>query len=161
MIEIRKAVASDQEEVWNIIRQVISGGDTYVFSPDSSKEKMLLYWFGNDKHTYVAVSAGRVVGTFLLKDNQPDLGSHIANGAYMTSPQEGGKGIGKLMGEYSIAEAKRLGYKAIQFNIVIKSNTRAVKLWQKIDFEIIGEIPDAFHHRQLGMTNAYIMYRKV
>ena len=161
MIEIRKAIDSDKEDVWTIIQQVISGGDTYVFSPDSSKEKMLSFWFGGDRHTYVATSAGKIVGTFLLKDNQPDLGSHIANGAYMTSPAAGGQGIGKLMGEYSIQEAKRLGYKAIQFNIVVKSNTRAVKLWQKIGFEIIGEIPDAFNHRQLGMTNAYIMYRKV
>ena len=161
MIEIRKAIDSDKEDVWKIIQQVISGGDTYVFSPDSSKEKMLSFWFGNDRHTYVATSAGKIVGTFLLKDNQPDLGSHVANGAYMTSPASTGQGVGKLMGEYSIQEAKRLGYKAIQFNIVIKSNTRAVKLWQKIGFEIIGEIPDAFNHRQLGMTNAYIMYSKV
>jgi len=161
MIEIRKAIPSDKEEVWKIIQAVISTGDTYVFSPDSSKEKMFSFWFGNDRHTYVATSEGKIVGTFLLKDNQPDLGAHIANAAYMTSPESSGKGIGKLMGEYSIGEAKRLGYKAMQFNIVVKSNERAVKLWQKIGFEIIGEIPDAFNHRRLGMTNAYIMYRKV
>jgi ribosomal protein S18 acetylase RimI-like enzyme len=161
MIEIRKAIDADKEDVWKIIQQVISGGDTYVFAPDSPKEKMLSFWFGRDRHTYVATSEGKIVGTFLLKDNQPDLGSHIANGAYMTAPNAGGKGIGKLMGEYSIQEAKRLGYQAIQFNIVVKSNTRAVRLWQKIGFEIIGEIPDAFNHRQLGMTNAYIMYRTV
>ena len=161
MITIRRAADSDKEAVWKIIHRVISKGDTYVFSPDSSKEKMLGFWFGSDKHTYVATSDDEIVGTFLLKNNQPDLGSHVANGAYMTSPDFAGKGVGKLMGEYSIEEARRLGYKAMQFNIVIKSNERAVKLWQKIGFQIIGEIPDAFNHRELGMTNAYIMYRKV
>jgi ribosomal protein S18 acetylase RimI-like enzyme len=101
------------------------------------------------------------VGTFFIKDNQPDLGSHIANAGYMTAPGTFGKGIGRAMGEFSILEAARLGYKAMQFNIVIKSNERAVALWKSMDFEIIGEIPDAFNHQQNGLTNAYIMYRKI
>jgi ribosomal protein S18 acetylase RimI-like enzyme len=161
MIEIRKAQSQDQDQVWEIIRQVIAAGDTYVFSPDSPKDKMLAYWFGQDKHTYVATIDNKVVGTFLIKDNQPDLGSHIANGAYMTSPAASGQGIGSAMGEFSLAEAKRLGYKAMQFNIVIASNKRAVGLWQKLGFTIIGEIPEAFDHKQLGLTNAFIMYRKL
>jgi len=161
MIEIRKAAAADADNIWNIIKEVIATGDTYVFSPDSSKEKMLDFWFGPGKHTYVALLDGEVAGTFVMRDNQPDLGCHIANGAYMTAPGAAGRGIGKMMGEFSLAEAKRLGYKAMQFNIVIKSNTRAVRLWQKIGFSIIGEIPEAFDHKRNGLTNAYIMYRKL
>jgi hypothetical protein len=95
MIEIRKAQSEDQDQVWEIIRQVIAEGDTYVFSPDSSKEKMLAYWFGQDKHTYVATIDNKVVGTFVIKDNQPDLGSHIANASYMTSPAASGQGCRK------------------------------------------------------------------
>ncbi len=162
MIEIRKAdKATDGEAVWNIIRQVISTGDTYTFHPDSSKEKMLSYWFGDDRYTYIAVLNEEIVGTFVLRDNQPDLGSHIANGSYMALPTMAGQGIGRKMGEFSLEEAKRLGYLAMQFNIVIKSNHRAVRLWQDLGFEIIGEIPDAFNHLQNGFTNAYIMYRKL
>src|SRR5476649_2918885 len=115
MIEIRTAVPSDHEEIWNIITDVISTGDTYVFSPDSSKEKMLNFWCSEDKQTYVALIDNKLAGTFFLKDNQPDLCSHIANAGYMTSPDAFGKGIGKAMGEFSIKEAKRLGYKAMQF----------------------------------------------
>jgi len=161
MIKIRKAKEEDYNQIWEIIQQVISNGDTYVFDPSSSKEKMLAYWCGQDKHTYVAVSNDKVVGTFVIKDNQPDLGSHIANASYMTSPTESGQGIGKAMGEFSLQEVKRLGYKAMQFNIVVKSNERAVRLWQKLGFEIIGEIPEAFNHKQIGLTNAYIMYRRL
>ena len=161
MIEIREARLEDQDQIWEIIRQVIAAGDTYVFNPDSPKEKMLAYWFAQDKHTYVATIDNKVVGTFLIKDNQPDLGSHIANAAYMTSPAESGQGIGRTMGEFSLAEAKRLGYKAMQFNIVVSSNQRAVRLWQKLGLTIIGEIPEAFNHKQLGLTNAFIMYRKL
>lgn len=161
MAEIRKATADDLEAIWQIIKTVIATGDTYCFSPDSSREKMLGYWCSDDKHTYVATVDGNVAGTFVLKDNQPDLGSHIANASYMVSDAYAGQGIGKQIGEYSIQEAKRLGYRAMQFNIVVKSNARAVRLWQKLGFTIIGEIPDAFNHAQLGYTNAYIMYRKL
>jgi ribosomal protein S18 acetylase RimI-like enzyme len=152
---------SDYDEIWNIIKEVISQGDTYVFAPNSSKEKMLSYWCGEDKHTYVALTDNKIVGTFFIKSNQPDLGSHIANAGYMTSPAAFGMGVGKEMGKFSIEEAKRFGYKGMQFNIVVKSNERALSLWKKLGFEIIGEIPEAFNHQQFGLTNAYIMYRKL
>jgi ribosomal protein S18 acetylase RimI-like enzyme len=161
MIAIRKAALSDSNAIWEIIKEVISTGDTYVFDPQSSKEKMLAYWFASDRQTYVALIDNEIVGTFLFKDNQPDLGSHIANAAYMTSPSARGKGVGKAMGEFSLKEAKSFGYKAMQFNIVIKSNEHAVRLWTQLGFKIIGEIPDAFNHSKNGLTNAYIMYKKL
>jgi ribosomal protein S18 acetylase RimI-like enzyme len=122
---------------------------------------MIEYWFDPHKHVYVAEAQGSVLGTFWLKENQPGLGSHIANAAYMVSPSATGKGIGRAMAEFSIDEARLLGFKAMQFNFVVKSNEPAVKLWQSVGFQIIGEIPDAFDHSTNGLTNAYIMYRKL
>lgn len=162
MIEIRKATENDKPQIWKIIRAVIAAGDTYVFHPNSSEEKMLAYWFAEDKQTYVALLAeNKIVGTFFLKANQPDLGSHIANAGYMVAPAARGKRVGKTMAEFSIEEAKRLGYKAMQFNFVVKSNENAVKLWLNLGFEIVGEIPEAFRHIEKGLTNAYVMYRKL
>lgn len=160
-LEIRLFEEGDKEAVWDIIRKVIASGETYVFHPDSSREKMLAYWLAPAKQVYVATLEDSVVGTFTLTPNQPDRGAHIANGSYMVSPDHGGKGIGTFMAKYSLVEAKRLGYLAMQFNIVIKSNEHAVNLWKKVGFEIIGEIPNAFNHPKLGMTNAYIMYRSL
>jgi ribosomal protein S18 acetylase RimI-like enzyme len=161
MLEIRKAVEADKARVWKIIESVIATGDTYVFSPDSSEEKMLAYWFANDKDTYVAIRENKIVGTFFLKANQPDLGSHVANAGYMVAPEAKGMRVGRAMAEFSLAEAKRLGFKAMQFNFVVKSNETAVKLWLALGFEIIGEIPEAFQHAERGLTNALIMYRKL
>lgn len=161
MIEIRKATEEDEDQIWDIIRQVIAGGDTYVFDPDTPREKMLAYWCGQDKHTYIATIDDKIVGTFVIKDNQPDLGAHVANASYMTLPASTGQGVGKAMGAFSLIEAKRLGYKAMQFNIVVASNERAVNLWKKIGFGVIGEIPEAFNHKSEGLINAYIMYRKL
>mgnify|MGYP001564952508 FL=1 len=161
MLEIRKTNEADKEEVWKIIQAVISTGDTYTFAPDSPKEKMLGFWFGEDKETYVAISDGQILGTFFLKANQPDLGSHICNAGYMVSPEAKGKGIGRKMAEFSLPEAKRLGFKAMQFNFVVKSNEIAIKLWLNLGFEIIGEIPEAFQHKDFGLVNALIMYQKL
>jgi ribosomal protein S18 acetylase RimI-like enzyme len=161
MLEIRKAVEADKPEVWEIIKAVISGGDTYIFYPGTPKEKMLDYWFAEDKTTYVALSENKIVGTFFLKDNLPDLGSHIANAGYMVAPGAKGMRVGRMMAEFSLDEARKFGYRAMQFNFVVKSNEVAVKLWLALGFEIIGEIPEAFQHAENGLTNALIMYRKL
>jgi ribosomal protein S18 acetylase RimI-like enzyme len=176
MLEIRQARQEDWPAIWPIIKTVIAAGDTYTIAPDASEEEMRAWWFSPEKHTYVAVWTERVpnntrsitvasppeiLGTFFLKANQSGPGSHVGNAGYMVSPDARGKGIGRQMAEWSLFEARRLGFTAMQFNFVVKSNVYAVKLWQDIGFEIIGEIPDAFDHAQNGLTNAYIMYRKL
>jgi len=178
MLEIRKAAEEDKPEIWKIIKAVIAPGDTYTFAPDSTEEEMIAFWCSPEKHTYVAVwseapqragildnessrSNGQIVGTFFLKANQPGLGAHVGNAGYMVAPEAKGKRVGRTMAEYSLEESRRLGFKSIQFNFVVKSNAVAVKLWQDVGFEIIGEIPEAFNHAENGLTNAYIMYRKL
>ena len=158
MLEIRKSAEGDKPAIGKIIKEVIAGGDTYT---DSSEDETAASWFTADKHTYAAVLDGEVVGTFWLRANQPGRGSHVANAAYMVSPEARGKGIGKQMALWSLDEARRLGFTAMQFNFIVKSNEVAVKLWKSIGFEIIGEIPDAFDHKENGLTNAYIMYRRL
>lgn len=161
MQELRKATENDKPAVWRIIKAVIAGGDTYVFDPATPENEMITYWFSPEKHVYVAEESGEILGTYWLKANQPGLGDHVGNGAYMVSPEAKGKGIGKMMAEHSIEEARRIGFDSIQFNFVVKSNTVAVNLWKSVGFEVIGEIPDAIRHSQHGLTNALIMYRKV
>ena len=161
MTTIRPATETDKPAVWQIIKAVIAGGDTYVFDPRSSEEEMITYWFSPEKSVYVAEDNGKILGTYWLKPNQPGLGDHVGNGAYMVSPDAKGRGIGKTMAEHSIEDARRMGFQSIQFNFVVKSNTTAVNLWKSVGFTVIGEIPDAIRHSQNGLTNAYIMYRKL
>jgi GNAT superfamily N-acetyltransferase len=161
MIAIRKYREEDKEQIWKIIEYVISQGDSFTFAPDTSRAIALEDWCSPDKSTFVAISEGEIVGTFYVKANQIGLGSHIANGSYMVAPNARKKGVGRMMGEFSIEEAKRLGFHAMQFNFVVKNNEKAVNLWTSLGFEIIGEIPEAFQHFENGLTNAYIMYRKL
>ena len=65
------------------------------------------------------------------------------------------------MALYSFEEAHKLGYRAMQFNFVVSTNTRAVRLWKVLGFAIVGEVPDAFRHPVLGLVSAFIMYRKL
>lgn len=161
-ILIRQAsIAADYEMLWRIFKEVVKTGDTYVFSPDTSQEDFQKHWFRKSIHTYVLERNEKVLGTYILKPNQIDLGNHIANGSYMVHPNAQRQGIGEELCIHSLKEAKRLGFKAIQFNFVVSTNLAAIKLWKKHGFEVIGTIPEAFRHQKLGLVAAYIMYKKL
>jgi ribosomal protein S18 acetylase RimI-like enzyme len=159
MLSIRKAEEQDRDAVWKILHAVVAGGDAFAFDPGITRERALEVWFQPAATTYVAESDGRVVGSYLLKPNQPGHGSHVANAAYMVSPTARGLGVGRAMGEHSLTEARRLGYRAMQFNLVVATNEPAVALWKSLGFTIVGTLPGAFHHRSLGYVDAYVMYR--
>jgi ribosomal protein S18 acetylase RimI-like enzyme len=158
-MNIRQATKADADAIWDIFRAVIAPGDTYVFDPGMSREEALAYWFRAENHTYVAESEGGVVGTYILKANQPGIGSHVANAAFMVSPSARGLGTGKRMGEHCLAEARRIGFRAMQFNFVVSTNAPAVRLWQQLGFSIVGTLPGAFRHAQHGFVDAYVMFR--
>ncbi|RED97869.1 GNAT family N-acetyltransferase [Marinoscillum furvescens] len=158
---IRKATRADYDAVWEIFHQVIQSGDTYVFDPQTPKADLEKHWFADYMHTYVYEAAGEVLGTYILKPNQLGRGSHVANGSYMVHPKAHGQGIGKKLCAHSLQEAERLGFKAIQFNLVVSTNTAAIHLWQKYGFEIVGRLPKAFDHADLGLVDALVMYREV
>ena len=161
MVSIRRSRLKDKDEIWKIIQEVIATGHTNSFSPNTSKENILPYWFGKNKHTYVITSNEKIIGTFLIKSNQPELGSHIANVSYMIDKSKFINEIGQIVGEFSIEEAKSLGYEAIQLNLVLKNNEKVINIWKKIGFKVIGKIPQAFNYREIKLVDAYIMYKKL
>ncbi|HTJ53406.1 MAG TPA: GNAT family N-acetyltransferase [Cyclobacteriaceae bacterium] len=160
-MKIREATHQDHDSIWEIFSNVIKTGDTYVFDPNTKKEDLSKLWFAPSMKTYVAEEQGKIIGTYIIKPNQIDLGSHVANCGYMVHPDARGKGVGSALCEHSLEIAKILGYKAMQFNIVVSTNKVAVKLWEKHGFKIIGTIPQGYNHIELGYVDAYIMYRKV
>ena len=156
---LRLAAPADQDAIWDIFRVVIASGDTYAFDPQMSREEALAYWLRSDTHTYVAETDGTIVGTYILRPNQPGLGAHVANAAFMVAPAARGLGVGRLMGERCLLEARKLGFRAMQFNFVVSTNAAALRLWQQLGFEIVGTLPGAFRHSELGYVDAYVMFR--
>lgn len=158
-LDIVPATAEDYDQIWEIIRPIIRKGDTYVFDPEMTKERMQDVWMAPKHHVYVAKHKGEIVGTYFIKQNQPGLGAHVANAGYMVHPERRGLSIGRKMAEHSLEEAQRLGYTAMQFNMVISTNMHAIRLWKKLGFQQVGILPKVFNHKELGLVDALVMHR--
>ena len=161
VINIRLARENDRDAIGNIFHEVVARGDTYVFDPKTSREDAFAYLFQKDAHTYAAERDRQVVGSYILKANQPGLGAHVANASFMVSPNARGQGIGRVMGEHCLSEARRLGFRAMQFNFVVSTNESAIHLWEQLGFEIVGTLPGAFRHSQKGFIDVYLMFRSL
>jgi L-amino acid N-acyltransferase YncA len=156
---IRPVRPADFDAMWRIFHAVVATGTTYVFSHDTSRSDALAYFVGPGIASWVAEDEGRVVAMYKLVPNRRDRGSHVANASFMVDPDYAGRGVGTAIGLHSLREARRAGFQAMQFNFVVSTNTRAVALWQKLGFGIVGTAPKAFQHRELGLVDVYVMHR--
>jgi L-amino acid N-acyltransferase YncA len=160
-MNIRPAVDADFDAMWEIFRAIVAAGDTYVFAPDTPRADAHNYWFAPGVACWVAEAGGRIVGMYKLVPNQPGLGSHVANASFMVDPGFSGKGAGRAMGLHCLEEARRRGFRAMQFNFVVSTNAPAVALWRSLGFAVVGTLPGAFRHKQLGYVDAYVMFRSL
>lgn len=160
-MDIVIACRDDHDAIWEVLAPVIAGGDTYPLPREMTRAEALAYWFSPDHEVFVAHAAGRLVGTYYLRANQRGGGAHVANCGYMTAPWAGGRGVGRAMCVHSLARAAARGFRAMQFNFVVSSNERAVRLWQRCGFEVVGRLPWAFQHPTLGYVDVFVMYRRL
>ena len=160
-MQIRAARVEDRTAIVDIILPVIRDGSTYTLDRDMSEAQALAYWLSSDKETFVADLDGAIVGTYYLRRNQAGGGGHVCNCGYMTSRHATGRGIARAMCLHSLSHARARGYRAMQFNFVVSTNERAVKLWQSLGFDIVGRLPAAFQHPALGFTDALVMYQQL
>ncbi len=156
---IRKAEAADMQAIAAIILPTIREGTTYSLDPKMSEADALAYWIGPDKETFVAEDAGQIAGTYYMRPNQSGGGRHVCNCGYMTSTAAAGRGIAGRMCEHSLSYARARGYRAMQFNFVVSTNERAVRLWQRMGFEVVGRLPGAFDHPNAGYVEALVMFQ--
>jgi L-amino acid N-acyltransferase YncA len=156
---LRRATDADWPAIWAVFRAVVATGDTYTYAPDTPEADARRAWMGPGLATYVAERGGAIEGTYVLRPNLPPLGAHVANAGYMVRPGAFGGGIGTAMAEHSLAEARAAGYRAMQFNAVVSTNLRAVALWRRLGFAVIGTVPEGFRHRELGYVDLLIMHR--
>lgn len=158
---IRSAEDNDFDAIWEIFRDVVSRGDTYAYEPETNRQEARRLWLELPRRTFVITDEGVVQGTYYLKTNQPGPGAHVCNCGYMVASEARGKGLATLMCKHSQKTAIALGYTAMQFNFVASSNTVAVKLWQRLGFDIVGCLPGAFNHPQQGYVDAFVMYKRL
>jgi L-amino acid N-acyltransferase YncA len=161
MIDIRPANPDDWPGIWEIFQTVVQTGDTFPYAPDTTGDEARVLWLDIPQATYVGIDAGRVVGTYYLKPNQPELGAHVCNAGYMVHADARRRGIARQLCAHSLTEARRLGFSAMQYNLVVATNAGAIRLWTEMGFETVGVLSRAFHHATEGLVDAYVMYRRL
>jgi ribosomal protein S18 acetylase RimI-like enzyme len=158
-MQIRPARDDDKPAIWAVIQPVFGAGETYPLPRDIVEADGLAYWFTPGHEVFVAENEGRIVGTYYLRANQKGGGAHVANCGYITAADLRGRGVARTMCGHSLARARERGFRAMQFNFVVSTNTRAVKLWQAMGFEIVGRLPAAFAHPAHGDVDALVMFQ--
>ena len=156
---IRPATNDDANAIWAILGPIIRAGETYTLLRNLDKKTALAYWLSAQHEVFVAEDNGEIIGTYFLQANQQGGGAHVANCGYMTAISATGRGVARGMCEHSLGRARGRRFRAMQFNFVVSTNERAVRLWESFDFQIIGRLPKAFLHPTLGYVDAYVMYR--
>jgi ribosomal protein S18 acetylase RimI-like enzyme len=158
---IRPALESDAGDIWTILRPILRAGDTYALPREWGRAEALDYWLAPDHDVFVAELQSRVLGTYFLQANQRGGGAHVANCGYATAIDAGGKGVATAMCEHSLQYAAERGFRAMQFNFVVSTNERAVRLWLKLGFDVVGTIPQGFQHPTQRYVDAFVMYRSL
>lgn len=158
---IRTATGADRAAIWKILEPVIQRGETYTLPANVSEHEGLAFWFSPGHEVFVWEGGGRVLGTYFLRVNQKGGGAHVANCGYVTADAAQGQGIARAMCRHSMERAKARGFLAMQFNFVVSTNVRAIKLWQSLGFETVGRLPKAFRHPEEGLVDALVMYRSL
>jgi len=156
---IRAATPADHDAIWTIMEPVLRAGETYTLPADWDRETAFAYWFAPPHQVHVAEEDGVVLGHYFLMPNRQGGGSHVANCGFMTGVQATGKGVATAMCRHALDTARAQGFRAMQFNSVVSTNTRAVALWERMGFMVAGRLPGAFRHPTQGFVDLLVMYQ--
>ena len=156
---IREAGRSDWPAIWPFFQQILAEGETYAFPEDLTLQSAEPWWMEKPPgRTVVAVEDGVVVGSAKMGPNRPGRGAHIATASFMVDPSWHGRGVGRALGAYVVDWGRQAGYDGMQFNAVVETNERAVRLWQSLGFEILATVPGAFDSASHGKVGLHVMY---
>lgn len=158
---IRVATRDDDAAIAAILLPIVRAGETYALDRDLSHEAALAFWHAPDHRVFVAEAGGAVLGSYFLRANKQGGGAHVANCGYIVADAASGRGIARAMALHSFDQARAAGFRAMQYNFVVATNTRAVGLWLSLGFEQVGRLPGAFEHPVLGEVDALVLYRRL
>ena len=157
-LQIRPYAAADWPAVWALLEPVFRAGETFPHDPAISEAEARAAWVLQSQAVMVAAdAAGSLVGTYYLRPNSLALGAHVANAGFVVAQHCRRQGIGSRLCQHSLQAARRLGFRAMQFNLVVSTNSAGIRCWQRNGFLVVGTLPGAFRHRQLGYVDALVM----
>jgi L-amino acid N-acyltransferase YncA len=156
---VRDAVPVDWPAIWPVFTEVVTAGETYAYDPDLTSEQARSLWMARPPGATVVATDGDVVlGTARMGPNRPGRGAHVGTASFMVASAARGRGVGRLLAEHVVAWHRAQGYRAIQFNAVVETNTAAVSLWRSLGFTVVGTVPGAFEHPTRGYVGLHVMH---
>lgn len=162
VVEMREARrGADDDLVWEILRPAVEAGDTFCAPSGGGKSGGLAYFWPETAQVWIAEDRGEALGCWYLRPNQTGNGAHICNAGYCTTPQARGRGVARAMLAASLEEARQQGYRGMQYNFVVATNTRAIETWQRAGFDVVGRLPGAFRHPTDGYVDALVMFKSL
>jgi GNAT superfamily N-acetyltransferase len=160
-VDIRGATDDDWPRIWPFFAAIVEAGETYAFPAGLTLETARPWWMEEPPgRTVVAVDGDQVLGSAKMGPNRPGRGAHVATASFMVAPDCQGRGVGRALGEHVVEWARAAGYRSMQFNAVVETNTSAVRLWQSLGFEILTTVPEAFDHPEHGLVGLHIMFQR-
>ncbi len=165
---LRDASESDWPAILPILRAAASTGETYDWPADITDDELHDLWLGRPGWVTVvacdhdgSASDGTVLGVADFGPNRIGRGAHVANASFVVAEHATGRGVGRALGEHVVAAATAAGFRGMQFNAVVETNTRAVALWESLGFTIVGTVPRAFDHAVHGLVGLHVMHRSL
>ena len=153
---------ADFERFWPAFEAIVAAGDTYAWDRDLDADAARALWLDAPLQTWAArTEAGEVLGSYYLKANAGGGGAHVCNCGFMTAPAARSRGIAGRLCEHAQETARDAGFRAMQFNAVVSTNTGAVALWQRQGFAIVGRVPGGFEHPDIGEVDLLIMHKQL
>jgi L-amino acid N-acyltransferase YncA len=152
---IREIEPWDWPSIWPIIEDVVRAADTFAYDPALNEQDAKTLWIERPPGlTVVVADDGAVLATAKMGPNRPGPARHIATASFMVAAAARGRGVGTQLLQFAIVWAKQKGYAGMQFNAVAASNTRAVDLYRRFGFEVVGTVPGAFEQEiaEAGFT---------
>ncbi|MBN9097103.1 MULTISPECIES: GNAT family N-acetyltransferase [unclassified Pseudonocardia] len=156
---LRDATPDDWAAIWPFLHDIVAAGETYTLPRDLDEEQARALWMSAARTVVATDDDGTVLGTAKFGPNHLGPASHIANASFMVAPAAAGRGVGRALGEHVVEQARVDGYRSMQFNAVVSTNTRAVALWRSLGFAVIATLPEGYRHATLGYVDLHIMFR--
>ncbi len=164
MFSIQAYEPSDWVGRLQVLEPVFRAGATYPMSPDSAETEAHAHWIEHSQATFFAVheADATIIGTYYLNPNSSALGARVCKAGCMAGCMAAEaawrQGGATAIGRHSLQTAAQMGFRAMQFNLVVSTNEASVRWWRKLGFEVMGALPEAFKHACLGYVDALVMY---
>ena len=142
IVEFKKEYVKDAISIWN---DIVEDGIAFP-QKEALDEKSGTEFFNSQSFTGIAIDtdSNEVVGLYILHPNNVGRCGHISNASYAVKKSKRGMHIGEFLVKDCLAKAKEIGFKILQFNAVVATNTSALKLYAKLGFTQLGIIPNGF-----------------